>query len=53
MTELGLLPLADRKLSLGQARNGLVPIALLVVALLLVGLRVGSTSRSPSSAPRR
>ena len=40
VTELGLLPLADRKLSLGQARNGLVPIALLAVALLLVGLRV-------------
>ncbi len=40
ITELGLLPLADRKLSLGQARNGLVPIALLTVALVLVGLHV-------------
>ncbi len=40
VTDLGLLPLADRKLTLGQVRNGLVPIALLVVALVLVGLRV-------------
>ena len=39
VTELGLLPLADRKLTLGQARNGLVPIALLVIALIAVGLR--------------
>ncbi|MEO7056147.1 MAG: SLC13 family permease [Caldimonas sp.] len=40
VTELGLLPLADRKLTLGQVRNGLVPIALLVVALMLVGMRI-------------
>src|SRR5450755_295584 len=40
VTELGLLPLADRQLTFGQARSGLVPIGLLVVALLLVGLRV-------------
>ncbi|HZV93935.1 MAG TPA: SLC13 family permease, partial [Caldimonas sp.] len=40
VTELGLLPLADRKLSLGQARNGLVPIGLLVAALVLVGLHL-------------
>ena len=40
VTELGLLPLADRKLTLGQARNGLVPIGLLIVALVLVGLRL-------------
>ncbi|MDQ6628234.1 MAG: SLC13 family permease [Pseudomonadota bacterium] len=40
VTELGLLPLADRKLSLGQARSGLVPIAVLAGALLLVGLRL-------------
>jgi di/tricarboxylate transporter len=40
VTELGLLPLADRKLSLGQVRNGLVPIGLLAAALLLVGLRI-------------
>jgi di/tricarboxylate transporter len=38
VTELGLLPLADRKLTLGQARSGILPIALLVIALLLVGL---------------
>jgi di/tricarboxylate transporter len=40
VAELGLLPLADRKLSLGQARNGLVPTAFLAVALVLVGLRL-------------
>lgn len=40
VTELGLLPLADRQLTLGQARSGLVPIGLLVVALVLVGLRL-------------
>jgi di/tricarboxylate transporter len=38
--ELGLLPLADRKLTLGQTRNGLVPITLLAAALVLVGLRL-------------
>ena len=37
--ELGVLPLADRKLTLGRQASGLVPIALLAVALLLVGLR--------------
>jgi di/tricarboxylate transporter len=40
VTELGLLPLADRRLTLGQTRNGLVPIGLLATALLLVGLGV-------------
>ncbi|MEO5843835.1 MAG: SLC13 family permease [Caldimonas sp.] len=35
---LGLLPLADRTLSIGAARNGLVPIGLLAAALLLAGL---------------
>jgi di/tricarboxylate transporter len=38
VSELGLLPLADRKLTLGQAKSGILPIALLVGALLLVGL---------------
>lgn len=37
MTELGLLPLADRKLTLGMAKSGVLPIALLVGALTLVG----------------
>lgn len=37
--ELGVLPLADRKLTLGRQASGLVPIGLLAVALLLVGLR--------------
>lgn len=40
VTELGLLPLADRQLTLGQAKSGFVPIGLLVVALVLVGLRL-------------
>ncbi|MEP7140719.1 MAG: SLC13 family permease [Caldimonas sp.] len=40
VTELGLLPLADRQLTLGQAKSGLVPIGLLVVALVLVGLKL-------------
>lgn len=38
VTELGCLPLADRKLTIGQARNGLLPLGLLAVALLCVGL---------------
>ncbi len=37
--ELGVLPLADRKLTLGRNASGLIPIGLLAVALLLVGLR--------------
>ena len=37
--ELRVLPLADRKLTLGRKASGLVPIALLAVALVLVGLR--------------
>ncbi|MDQ2928760.1 MAG: SLC13 family permease [Pseudomonadota bacterium] len=38
VTELGLLPLADRKLTLGQAKSGILPIAVMVGALLMVGL---------------
>ena len=37
VTELGVLPLADRKLTLGRQVTGLVPIALLAAALVLVG----------------
>jgi len=37
--ELGVLPLADRKLTLGRNASGLIPIGLLAVALVLVGLR--------------
>ena len=40
VSEFKLLPLADRRLTLGQTRNGLVPIGLLAGALLLVGLRI-------------
>jgi di/tricarboxylate transporter len=38
--ELGVLPLADRKLTVGTSTSGLIPIGLLAVALLLVGLRL-------------
>ena len=37
VSELGLLPLADRKLTLGQAKSGVLPILFLVVALTAVG----------------
>ena len=40
VTDLGLLPLADRSLTFGQLQSGLVPIGLLVVALALVGFRL-------------
>ncbi len=36
--ELGVLPLADRKLTMGRNVSGLIPIGLLAVALVLVGL---------------
>jgi di/tricarboxylate transporter len=38
VAELGVLPLADRKLTLGRRASGLVPIGLLAAALVLVGL---------------
>ena len=38
ISELALLPLADRKLSLGNGRRGIVPVLLLALALLAVGL---------------
>jgi di/tricarboxylate transporter len=40
ITELGVLPLADRKLTLGRQVSGMVPLLLLAVALLLVGFGV-------------
>ncbi len=40
IAELGVLPLADRKLTLGRKVSGLIPIGLLAGALLLVGLRM-------------
>lgn len=40
VTELGLLPLADRKLTIGHAKSGLWPIAFLVAALVAVGFGV-------------
>ena len=38
--QLGVLPLADRKLTLGRNASGLIPIGLLGVALVLVGLHL-------------
>ena len=40
IAELGVLPLADRKLTLGRKMRGLLPIGLLAAALLLVGFGV-------------
>jgi len=40
IAELGVLPLADRRLTLGRRVSGLIPIGLLAGALLLVGLRL-------------
>lgn len=40
IAELGLLPLADRRLTLGRRVSGLIPIGLLAGALVLVGLRL-------------
>ena len=42
VAELQLLPLADRRLTLGRRTSGLVPIGLLVAALALVATRVAS-----------
>ena len=44
LTELDCLPLADRSLGLGQNRRGLVPLAILVVAMVLVSLHVVSVA---------
>jgi di/tricarboxylate transporter len=40
LTELGCLPLADRGLGLGQARRGLIPLAILALAMVLVALQI-------------
>lgn len=40
VAQLGVLPLADRQLTLGRRVSGLIPIGLLMVALLLVGFRL-------------
>lgn len=44
LTELECLPLADRSLGLGQNRRGLLPLAILVVAMVLVSLHVVSVA---------
>jgi di/tricarboxylate transporter len=38
--ELGVLPLADRRLAIGRRASGLIPLGLLAVALALVAARV-------------
>ena len=40
ISELGVLPLADRKLTIGSQVSGMIPLLLLAVALLLVGFGV-------------
>jgi len=40
IAELGVLPLADRKLTLGSQVSGMLPLVLLAMALLLVGFGV-------------
>lgn len=40
LSELGLLPLADRKLTLGSTSQGLVPLAILAVAMVLISLKL-------------
>ena len=40
LSELGLLPLADRKLTLGSTSQGIVPLAILAVAMVLISLKM-------------
>jgi di/tricarboxylate transporter len=40
LTALGCLPLADRGLGLGQTRRGLIPLAILAIAMVLVSLHI-------------
>lgn len=40
LSELGLLPLADRSLALGKSTDGLVSLAVLAVALVLIATKV-------------
>ena len=42
IAELGCLPLADRRLTLGRKNSGAVPVALLTVAMVAVGFRLVS-----------
>ena len=39
LAELGLLPLADRSLALGAASHGLVPLAILALAMILISFK--------------
>lgn len=38
LKELGVLPLADRSLALGKSTDGLIPLGLLAVAIVLIGM---------------
>ncbi len=40
LTQLGLLPLEQRNLAIGRVRNRFLPLAILLVALLAIGLRL-------------
>ncbi len=40
LSELGLLPLADRSLSLGKSTDGLVPLAVLGITLAMIGFKI-------------
>ena len=40
LTELGLLPLADRGIGLGQSRRGVVSLGILLAAMLLISLHL-------------
>lgn len=40
LSELGLLPLADRSLSLGSVRQGLIPLGILAIAMVLIAMKV-------------
>ncbi len=42
LTQLGCLPLADRSLNLGRKPQGLLPIAILFVVMVLIALRIVS-----------
>jgi di/tricarboxylate transporter len=39
LSDLGLLPLADRALSLGKSSQGLIPLAILTIAMVLIAFK--------------
>ncbi len=40
LQELGVLPLADRNLGLGKSTDGLIPLGLLAIAVVLIGFKL-------------